>query len=120
MSQNAKESLQSANAAITSGDHEAFLQHCTEDTHWIFLGDVTLRGKDEVRAWMKENYKEPPKFKVNNMIADDRFVVAIGTITTKDADGNEIENDYCDVWEFRDGKMAGLRAFVIPKSQESK
>lgn len=115
MSESNKAILETANAAISKGDYEGFLSHCAEDTHWNFVGDIKLQGKEEVRQWMAENYKEPPKFRANNMVADDRFVVAIGEITIKDEDGNEVENSYCDVWEFEDGKMVGLRAFVIPK-----
>jgi ketosteroid isomerase-like protein len=31
----------------------------------------------------------------------------------KDEDGKMVDYSYCDVWRFRDGKMAELKAFVI-------
>jgi len=49
-----------------------------------------------------------PKFKVTNLIAEGDSLAAIGEITL---DG--IDYSYCDVWRFRDGKMAELKAFVI-------
>ena len=52
------------------GDNEGFLAFCTNDTTWTFVGEKTLSGKDAVREWMKESYKEPPRFTVINMIAD--------------------------------------------------
>ncbi|RYZ48836.1 MAG: nuclear transport factor 2 family protein, partial [Chitinophagaceae bacterium] len=76
-------------------------------------GDITLRGKEAVRQWMATAYKEPPRFRVDHLIAEDDFVTALGTITLKDAEGREEENRYCDVWRFRDDKMAALTAFVI-------
>lgn len=113
MSKTNKETLAQANAAISQGDFEGFLSLCTEDTAWTFEGDRTLKGKAAVREWMKATYKEPPKFKVQRMIAEDDIVAALGEITLKDEQGKAVENTYCDVWRFRDGKLAELRAFVV-------
>lgn len=44
---------------------------------------------------------------------------ALGTITLKDEKGTPIEHAYCDVWRFREGKMAELQAFVVETSVES-
>jgi ketosteroid isomerase-like protein len=113
MSQDCKAILQQANAAIVAGDHEGFLRFCTEDTQWNFIGERTLQGKEAVRCYMAETYKEPPKFEVHELIGAAEFVTAIGEITLKDAAGNPVRHAYCDVWRFRDGKLAELRAFVI-------
>ncbi|WP_460677280.1 nuclear transport factor 2 family protein [Hymenobacter coalescens] len=107
-----KTTLQQANAAITAGDYEGFLARCTEDTAWTFVGEQTLRGKAAVRAWMATAYQQPPRFRVEQLIAEDDFVTALGTITMAE-DGQDVEYAYCDVWRFRDGQMAELRAFVI-------
>ena len=106
--------LQRANEAITRGDHEAFLAFCTEDTTWIFEGEQRLEGKDAVRQWMKESYREPPTFEVERMIEDGDYLAAIGEITLRDESGAPTRNTYCDVWRFQDGRMAELRAFVVP------
>lgn len=108
-----REILEQANAAITKGDIEGFLALCTEDTVWRFEGDKTLRGKSAVRQWMSTAYKKPPKFKVHHMIAEGDFVAALGEITLKNAEQVEVQHAYCDVWRFREGKMAELQAFVI-------
>ncbi len=102
-----------ANKAISNGDHEGFLAFCTEDTKWTFVGDLSLQGKEAVRLWMKENYIEPPKFDVKNLIADNDYVTAIGNIKLIRKDCKVIRYEYCDVWRFRDGKMAELVAYVI-------
>lgn len=111
-----KQLLIKANQAITKGDNEGFLAFCTEDTVWNFLGDITLNGKEALRQWMKENYVEPPKFNVSNMVEEGDFVVALGTITSKDKNGKIINSLYSDVWRFENGKMAELQAFVIENS----
>ncbi|GAB3837700.1 nuclear transport factor 2 family protein [Hymenobacter jeollabukensis] len=105
--------LTRANAAISAGDYEGFLAHCTEDTEWVFVGEQTLRGKPAVRAWMATAYQQPPQFRVEQLIAEADFVTAVGTITLPDDSGAAVEHAYCDVWRFRDGKMAELRAFVL-------
>jgi ketosteroid isomerase-like protein len=115
MSLNNKEVLEKANACVTKGDNEGFLAFCTEDVKWEFVGDQTLNGKEAVREYMASTYKEPPKFDVENLIAADEFVVAMGNISLKDESGSLIHYAYCDVWRFRDGKIAGLKAFVIRK-----
>jgi ketosteroid isomerase-like protein len=109
-----KEILTKANEAISRGDFEGFLIHCTDDTEWNFLGDRTLRGKQAVRQWMVQTYKEPPRFKVRQMIAEGEFVAALGEITLKAEDGKATEYAYCDVWRFENGRMAELKAFVLP------
>jgi ketosteroid isomerase-like protein len=113
MSEIHKETLAKANAAISEGDFEGFLVHCTEDTQWTFVGDRTISGKEDVRQWMVATYKEPPKFQVYQMIAEGDTVAALGEITLKDEQGRASHNAYCDVWRFRDGKMAELHAYVV-------
>ncbi|HSU50861.1 MAG TPA: nuclear transport factor 2 family protein [Segetibacter sp.] len=113
MTENNKAVLEKANAAIMRGDNEGYLSHCTEDTNWEFVGDRMLQGKEAVRQWMATTYVEPPKFSVENLIAEGDFVTAIGKISMKDENGETASYSYCDVWRFRDGKMAGVKAFVI-------
>lgn len=105
--------LEKANVAITEGNNEGFLSFCTEDTEWTFVGDKTLKGKEAVRQYMAKAYLEPPKFMVETLVEEGDYVTAIGRISMKDEDGKMIDYAYCDVWRFRDGKMAELKAFVI-------
>jgi ketosteroid isomerase-like protein len=119
MSANHKEILQKANAAIMKGDYEGFLAFCTEDTEWTFVGDRTISGKEAVRQWMAAEYKEPPKFEVHHLVAENDFVAALGEITLKDEAGKDTRYAYCDVWRFRDGKMAGLQAFVVETAPDT-
>jgi uncharacterized protein len=102
-----------ANQAVANGDNEGFLSFCTDDTEWTFVGERTLKGKEAVRQYIATAYREPPRFMVENMIAEGEFVTAIGTISMTGNDGNITDYAYCDVWRFRDGKMAVLKAFVI-------
>ena len=108
-----KEILQKGNAAISNGDNEGFLVHCTEDIEWVFVGDQTLHGKEAVRQWMAESYLEPPQNEVDALIAEGDFLIATGSISMKNKAGKTTKSSYCDVWKFRDRKIARLKAFVI-------
>ena len=104
--------LLEANKAVSNGDYEGFLAFCTEDTHWTFVGEKILKGKEAVRQWMTETYIEPPKLNVSKLIEQDDFLVAIGTIAVKEENGKTVFSSYCDVWRLQDGKLAELNAFV--------
>lgn len=108
-----KDILARANAAVSRGDHEAFLALCTEDTEWTFIGDRVIKGKQALREWMAATYKEPPSFDVDRMIEEGDGLAVLGHITLKDDQGHETRSAYCDVWRLRDGKLAGLTAYVI-------
>jgi ketosteroid isomerase-like protein len=112
-----KELLRKGNAANMEGNYEGFLALCTEDTFWEFIGERTLSGKQAVLDWMKETYLEPPRVTVDDLVSDGDYLVAVGEISMKDKDGAWKSYDYTDIWRFRDGKLAGLRAFVIERTQ---
>ena len=117
MSDQNKATLELANAAIRAGDHEGFLSHCQEDLVWTTVGQDSLRGKSAVREWMLRNYIDPPRFTVAELIAEGDVVAALGTIHVE-IDGVSAPHSYCDVWRFRQGKMAELRAFVVPNGKD--
>ena len=114
--ENSKQLLEAANEAITKGDYEGFLSYCTEDTVWDFIGEQVLNGKDAVRKYMDEVYTEPPKFRVESLVAEGDFVIAVGKINLKNAEGVPVDYSYCDVWRLRDGKLHELKAFVVEGS----
>ncbi len=107
--------LRRANAAVTNGDYDGFLAHCSDDVEWHFVGQQTLKGKQAVRQYIKSTYVEPPTFTITHLIAEDDFVTALGDIRIKDATGRVVHSTYCDVWRIRDGQLVELRAFVIEK-----
>ena len=119
MSEASKNILRQANAAVEQGDHEGFLEHCTEDTVWTFLGDRTLRGKAAVRQWMDESYKvAPPQLAVHRLVAEGDVLTAVGEIVLTGAGGKKSQYAYCDVWRLRDGKLATLHAFVVETEED--
>ncbi|TDS52431.1 nuclear transport factor 2 family protein [Myroides indicus] len=114
---NNKAILEKANAAIKAGNNEGFLSYCTEDTEWIFVGDITLKGKEAVRQYMAVVYAEPPKISIELMIEEGEFVTQMGKISLKDDNGEMTDYLACDVLKFREGKIAELKAFVIKENK---
>lgn len=115
MSEKNKSILLRGNEAMILGNYEGFLELCTEDTRWEFVGEQTITGKAALRKYLAETYIEPPRFDVKDLIAEGEFVIAAGEIELKESNGKWVKFDYCDVWRFREGKMADLRGFVIAK-----
>jgi uncharacterized protein len=105
--------LEEANTFVADGNYDGFLPFCTDDIKWNFVGERILDGKEAVRQYMATTYTEPPKFTVDNTIAEGDFLTVLGEITLKDENGRAIHHSYCDVWRFRNGKIAELKAFVI-------
>ena len=111
-----KSILLEANKAVLKGDYETYLAYCTEDTEWVFVGDRTLLGKEKVREYMKEVYIAPPVFTEELVMEEGDFVTVTGEISLKNKTGVYQHYMYCDVWRFREGKMAGVKAYVIEKN----
>jgi ketosteroid isomerase-like protein len=114
MSQENKAIVEKVNASFTEGNMEGFLAFCAEDLQWTMVGEKSVNGKAAVREWMKSmGDMEPPKFTVDDLIAEGDIVVATGDMTMKDKDGNPGSYGYCDVYRFSDGKISELRSFVV-------
>jgi len=86
---------------------------CTEDTHWTFVGDQVLEGKEAVRQYVATAYLEPPKFHVDRLISEGDSLTALGKISLKDETGRLRHYSHCDVWRLLDGKLFELQAFVV-------
>lgn len=108
-----KEIVEKVNASFAEGGVEGFLSHCADDVVWTMVGNKTTRGKNAIREWMASMDIEPPKFTVDNIIAEGDFVTAYGNMTMKEKDGKAVPYAYCDIYHFRDGKIAELNSFVI-------
>jgi ketosteroid isomerase-like protein len=107
--------LRAANDAIALGDIEGFLECCSDDTTWEFVGDVVLQGKRAVRAWMTETYEHPPVNDVELLVVEGNVVVATGTVVVT-RDDTPTRSRYCDIWRVSDGKLAELSAFVVAEA----
>ncbi|MCH5719087.1 nuclear transport factor 2 family protein [Niabella hibiscisoli] len=109
-----KEILLRANAEIDKGNYEGFLEYCTDDTRWIFVGEQTLQGKAAVLKYMKDAYLQPPRVTVENFVVEGDYLIVYGTIALLNEAQNWVDYGYCDAWRLEDGKLAELKAYVVP------
>ncbi len=120
MSEKNKEIIEKVNAAFAEGSTEGFLSFCAEDVEWTMVGDKTVKGKEAIRQWMASmEMPEPPKFTIDNVIAEGDFVMAHGDMTMKDKDGKTAQYSYCDIYRFRGDEIVELRAFGIKTEAKS-
>lgn len=113
MSAKNKEIVEKVNASFAEGEMEGFLSFCADDLVWTMVGSKTVKGKDAIREWMASMNIEPPKFTVDNIIAEGDFVITHGDMTMKEKDGKTVPYAYCDIYRFTDGKIAELSSFVV-------
>ena len=114
MSDENKQIVEKINTSFAEGDTEGFLSYCAENIKWTMFGEKSVEGKSAVREWMSSmEGMEPPKFTVDNLIADGDFVVSSGNMTMKDKEGKTAPYAYCDIYRLSGGKIAELRSFVI-------
>ena len=113
MSSSNKEIVEKVNAAFAQGNVEGFLSQCADDVEWTMVGEKPIKGKDAIRKWMTSMGPEVPKFTVSNILADGDFATCYGDMTMRNKDGKVIPYSYCDIYRFRNGKVAELRAFVM-------
>ena len=114
MSKENKEIVEKINASFAEGDTEGFLSYCAEDIKWTMFGERSVEGKAEIREWMSSmEGMEPPKFTVDNLLADGDSVAASGNMTMKDKEGKTVPYAYCDIYRFSGDKIVELNSFVI-------
>ena len=120
MPANNKTIVEKVNAAFAQNNPEGFLTHCADDVVFTMVGDTAVRGKDAVRKWMASMNGEPPKFTVQNVIAEGDFATSHGEMTMKDKDGKIGQYAYCDIYRFRGDKIVELKAFVMKTEAQAK
>ncbi len=122
MSEKNKEIVEKANALLAEGKTEEFLLLCADDVEWTILAETpsNMKGREAIRKFMASSQgQDPPKFTVDNVIADGEFVVANGDMTMKSKEGETVPYAYCDMYTFEDGKIAELRTFMNKTQAEA-
>lgn len=120
MSHKNKEIVKRVNTAFTENKPEDFLALCSEDVKWTMVGTEHKHGKTKIREWMKGmEGMDPPKFTVDQMIAEGDSVVCYGDMTMKNEAGVEGKYSYCDVYHFDGDEIDELRSFIVHHKTDS-
>ena len=114
MSEENKRIVKEVNDAFARNDMEGFLKYCADDVVWHMAGDRTVSGRDNIREWMQQMEGHgPPKFTVDEIIAEGDSAACRGEMTMAGPDGTENNYSYCDVYNFSGGKITKLSAYVV-------
>ncbi len=117
MSDENREIVEQANALLMDGKTEEFTLLCTEDVEWTLLGDspTKINGRDGIIKFMASTSpsdSEVPKFTVLNILAEGDTVISNGEMSMKGNDGKLVPYAYCDIYTFKDGKIAKFLTFM--------
>ena len=114
MSATNKETVQKINQSFREGNLEAFLECCADDVRWNMADSGVQVGKDAIRKMMDMGDMEPPQIMEGHIIAEGDLVACDGTMSMKKKSGGEESHyAYCDVYTFRDGKVAEFTSYVV-------
>lgn len=102
------------------GNGRPFIDALAEDANWTITGTTgwskTYRGKaailNELIAPLRRVLASPMKTHARRFIAEGDLVVVEGRGQNVTRDGRPYENDYCWVFEFRDGEVAALTEYA--------
>lgn len=114
-----KEIVEKLNVAFAENKPEVFLDACADNATWRMVGDKSYEGKEAIKEFMNSmKDMEPPKFTVDNTFGDGDFVTSYGDMMMKDENGKDTPYSFCDIYQFRDGKIIDLRSFVVKHKTE--
>lgn len=116
MPENNKTIVNEVNEAFAGNRVEDFLKHCSDDIVWRIIGEKTTSGVNEISQM--EGH-EPPKFTVDEIVAEGDSVVCRGDMSMKGEDGVEGRYAYCDSYRFKGGKIVKLDSYVVKLKEES-
>lgn len=120
MKQSNKDVVKGFVDAVSAGDAEGMLSCLADDLTWTFFGSHrfagTLKGKDELMtglfAVVGDVLEDGIKVRVNAMVAEGDHVVVEGKGQARSKSGLDYNNDYCLVFELRDGKIQRVRQYL--------
>jgi ketosteroid isomerase-like protein len=97
-------------AAFLAGDADGMLALMHEGVQVRFLGQVELRGTDQLRAFMAFSAGQltDVRFELRQLIVDGEVAAGVWRETARTAAGLPWENHGVDVVHVRDGLIVGL------------
>lgn len=104
--------MRDISAAFNSRDVDRIMGFFTDDaTFWLARGPEpvgrTLHGKEAIRKALTERFKVIPDMRWDHkeyIFAGDR-AVSVWTVSGRGADGEALNYQGCDIYQFRDGKI---------------
>ena len=104
--------MKDISAAFNSRDVDRICSHFTDDaTFWLARGPEpvgrTLKGKEAIRKALADRFKTIPDMRwdhIEYIFAGNR-AISVWTVRGKGADGEDLNYQGCDIYEFRGDKI---------------
>jgi len=104
--------------AFRQTDRTTILDCLTDDVTWRIPGFFESTGMAEFATHIvAEGFAGKPDISVSRLTEEDNVVVAEGTVRAQRTDGAVLDLAFCDVFEMRGGKIAGLTSYLVTVSQ---
>ena len=111
-----KQTIDKVIKAFEDNNVEAILDLLTDDAEWQMLGDKTIKGKDNWRAFFAQHPEMTMVSSTTNHIIIDGDQAAVdGEVSCKDKDGNLFDMYYCDLYELQDAKVKKMVTYSVKK-----
>ncbi len=120
MSPTNKEIVQKVNDSFIDKTPQVFLDYCADDIQWTMAGKPPLNGKEDVLKvidYMK-GYTDM-EMSTNHLIAEGDLVSCSGIMSMKGPDGRPYKGAFCDIYRFRDGRIAEMTSYVVSLDGET-
>ena len=99
------------------GNHQVILSCLTDDVTWEMPGYFALSGKvafdNEIENDASEGH---PELNITRLIEEDDTVVAVGTVRVALKAGGVLDAMFCDVFDFKNGKIQRLVTYQVNKT----
>jgi len=120
MSENNKNVVRNAYAAISKGDLDGFLNLLADDVQWYFIGSHrfagTHNGKDEIVSNLLNNLAADLEgmieLEIKQLIAEGDKVVAEMLGRARSKSGKDYNNTYCIILTVRNGLIHDIREYL--------
>jgi len=119
--ENTRQLVEKINALFVEGNMESFMDYLAEDIVWEMFtsssGHTVMNGKKEVRDMDGSDMPEHTNFEFGTVVIEGETASVQGKSTGKLKDGTEYHGHFCDVYHFRNNKIAKIESYVIDSRQ---
>lgn len=115
--ENTRQLVEKINQLFVEGNMERFMDYLAEDVVWeMFIsssGHTTINGKKELFNMDSSGMPAHTGFEFGTIVIEGNVASVQGTSTGKLNDGGAYKGYFCDVYHFRDDKIAKIESYII-------
>lgn len=96
-------------------DTEALINMVTDDFEWVMVGDMTIKGKEELKKMFSDAGDITMVGCTKDYLVVDGNVGMCNGIVQMKENGTIVERYYCDIYELSGGKLKKMTTYTLPK-----